>query len=66
MKVRAYCDCTEITGHHPGEECCKSESYELELPDGLDEKALNKAIEDSMPRGGPLVSYAFDRYEIIE
>ena len=66
MKVKVYYDATIITGHHPGEESFTSGDYELDLPDGLDEKALHKAIDDSMPRGGPLRSYDFNRYEIIK
>lgn len=66
MKVKVFCDCTVITGHCPGEESCRSSCYNLVLPDGMDEVALKDAIKKSMPRGGPLVKYEFNRYEIIK
>lgn len=66
MRIRVYYDCHEITGHHPGEETHTTESHELELPDGSNEKAIEKAICENIPRGGPLASYTFERYEIID
>lgn len=66
MKLKVFCDCTVVTGRHSGEKNCRSSSYNLEVPDNLDEASLNLAIEKSVPKNKPLVTYEFNRYEIVK
>ncbi len=66
MKVKVHYNTLEITGHHPGEEDLKQDSFDLELPDGLEKEEIQEAIEKSMPKGGPRTQHTFERYVILE